>query len=472
MRISALALAGWLALALLAAPVSPLEAQALRGGPLPTPLPLLPPDNWWNVDISAAPVDTNSAGFISFIGATRGLHPDFGGDEDPTDPNNTNIYGMVYITVPGNQALQGVTFVEFGSQSDAGAPGKAAGYPIPVEARTQPRWIEGGTPGGGASGDHHMLIVDRDNRFLYELYHAHWNAALSRWEAGSGAIFNLDANGRRPEGWTSADAAGLAILPGLVRYDEAFGTAPIKHAFRFTTRDTNGHVYPASHTACNTCAAAAPPMGTRLRLKASVNLSGYTPEVQRIFQAMKTYGLILADNGSDMYIQGTYDTRWNNDVLNPAFASLKASDFEVIQRGWRPVVTTTSPAANFYTISPCRLLDTRDPYGAWGGPWLGPNQQRVIRTTGRCGIPATAKAISANISIVTASLGGYLRSFPGDFDTDAVPNTYLINFRPTQTRTNNAILRLSGSGSGTFGLQHLGSGASIHVVIDVNGWFE
>lgn len=471
MRISALALVGLAAVGLLVSGSS-LSAQAVRSGTLPTPLPLFPPDNWWNVNISAAPLDTNSAAFISFIGTTRALHPDFGGDEDPSDPNNTNIYGMVYISVPGTQALQPVTFVEFGSQSDNGSPGRPNGYPIPTEARTQPRWIEGGEPGGGSDGDHHMLIVDRDNRILYELYHAFWNPTLSRWQAGSGAIYALDANGRRPEGWTSADAAGLAILPGLIRYDEAFGTVPIKHAFRFTTRDTNGHVYPASHTACNTCAAAAPPMGTRLRLKASVNLSGYTPEVQRIFQAMKTYGLILADNGSDMYIQGAYDTRWNNDVLNPAFGSLHASDFEVVQRGWRSTVATTTGTLQFHTVSPCRLLDSRDPFGAWGGPALPPTGQRVIRATGRCGIPATAKAISTNISIVNAGQAGHLRSFPGDFDTAAVPNAFLINFGAGQTRTNNAILKLSSSGTGTFGLQNFTTSAFTHIVVDVNGWFE
>ena len=150
-------------------------------------------------------------------------------------------------------------------------------------------------------------------------------------------MFDLASNARRTEGWTSADAAGLAILPGLVRYDEATSGQPIRHAFRFTVRDTrSAHVFPASHTACNDCPAQAPPMGARLRLKASVDLTRFPPYLQRIFQAMKTYGLILADNGSDMYISGAYDPHWNNDELNPAFASLKAGDFEVVQLGWKP----------------------------------------------------------------------------------------------------------------------------------------
>ena len=322
-----------LVLCLLGAGVST-AALAQPGGPLPSPLPLFPSDNWWNVDVSAAPVDAGSAGYINSIGGNVGLHPDFGGDAD----SFPDIYGMVYLSVPGSQPLVPVTFVEFGNESDAGAPGRPAGYPIPPEAKTTAKWIEGGAPGTSSGGDRHMLIVDRDNRILYELYHAHWSTSHGRWEAGSGAVFPLTSNLRRPEGWTSADAAGLAILPGLVRWDEAFGAGPIQHAFRFTVDDSNGHVFPASHDAGG--ASGALPMGARLRLKAGKDLSGYPPEVRKIFQAMKTYGLIVADNGSNLYITGTYDTRWDNDVLNPAFASLKAGDFEVIRLGWQPASGT------------------------------------------------------------------------------------------------------------------------------------
>jgi hypothetical protein len=306
-----------------------LLAQAPQvGGPLPLPLPLFPRDNWWNVPVTNAPVDPQSAAFINFIGPTRGLHPDFGGDAGPIE-----IYGIPYVTVPGTQPLVPVAF-DYADESDTGAPGRPAGYPIPEQAKTQAKWIEGGYPATGGDGDRHMLIVDRDNRILFEIYATHWNATASRWEAGSGAIFPLDSNLRRPDGWTSADAAGLAILPGLIRYDEVFGPGPIEHAFRVTVRATNGYVYPASHRAGSTSGAL--PMGARLRLKASTNISGYPPEVQRIFQAFKDYGLIVADNGSDMYITGTYDTRWDNGVLNPAFGDLTASDFEVIQLGWEP----------------------------------------------------------------------------------------------------------------------------------------
>jgi hypothetical protein len=169
----------------------------------------------------------------------------------------------------------------------------------------------------------------------------YYNSSQGKWYAGSGAFFDLNTNDRRPDGWTSADAAGLAIFPGLVRHDEVYdpSVTEIHHAFRVTVRATNGYVYPASHRAGSTTNA--PPMGTRLRLKALVNgvdpvTRTSDPNMQKIFRAMQRYGLIVADNGSDMYITGTFDTRWNNDILNPAFALLTASDFEVIQLGWQP----------------------------------------------------------------------------------------------------------------------------------------
>jgi hypothetical protein len=313
---------------------SPVAAQPVQGGALPGPLPLFPPDNWWNADISRAPVDPNSSRLIEFIGRSRTLHPDLGGDTGDMAPNQL-IYGIPYATVGADQPLVQVSF-DYADESDVAAPGLAPGYPIPDQARNETRWIEGGLPGSDprAEGDRHMLIVDRDRRILFELYALRWNAAAGRWEAGSGAIFPLDSSARRPDGWTSADAAGLAILPGLIRYDEAYGNAPIRHAFRVTLRATNGYVYPASHDAGST--AGALPMGARLRLMATRDLSPYPEPVRRIFEAMKTYGLIVADNGTDMYITGTYDVRWDNDVLNPAFATLSANDFEVVQLGWKP----------------------------------------------------------------------------------------------------------------------------------------
>jgi hypothetical protein len=303
---------------------------------------VFPPSNWWNLDVSGAPVDPQSSAIIGWISgrntnpsAITRLHPDFG----------PHPYGIPYVVVSGDQQRVPLTFVEYGNESDAGAAG-LPGYPIPDEARTHSNYIEGGVAGGGTSGDRHLLLIDRDRWLLYESYATRWNATESRWEAGSGAVFNLAQNERRPEGWTSADAAGLAIFPGLVRYDEAFGSAEITHAFRVTTRATNGYVWPASHRAGST--SGAPPMGARLRLKASVNISGFTPELQRVFRAMKRHGLIVADNGSDMYISGTMDARWNNSVLNPAFRALTADDFEVIELGWRP--STIGPPTNLRIV--------------------------------------------------------------------------------------------------------------------------
>jgi hypothetical protein len=282
---------------------------------------LFPASNWWNQDVSGAPVDPNSAAFIDFIGRTRRLHPDFGPPP----------YGIPYVGVGGEQPRVPVAFVSYPGESDAGF-GGVPGYPIPEEAKTRSDFIEGGVPGGGSIGDRHLIVVDRDRSVLFELYATRWNQAAGRWEAGSGAVFDLSRNDRRPEGWTSADAAGLAILPGLVRYDETLG-GDIRHAFRVTVRSTNGYVWPASHRAGST--AGALPMGARLRLKPSKDLSAFPPEVQRIFRAMQIYGLIVADNGSDMYITGTMDWRWNNSVLNPAFGALTAGDFEVVLLGYR-----------------------------------------------------------------------------------------------------------------------------------------
>jgi hypothetical protein len=311
------------------------------GGPIPGPLPVFPADNWWNTDISVAPVDAQSASYISFIGTTRSLHPDFGGD---ASPGSQDIYGFPYIVVDSSVAKRAVQF-DYGDESDGVDHNTGISvpfYPIPDQAATQAHWIEGGQPGNvdlRAGSDRHMLIVDGTTRGLYELYNVFYDG--SQWLAGSGAYFDMNANGRRPNGWTSADAAGLAILPGLVRYDEAFGAAEIGHAFRVTVRSTNSYVYPASHRAGSTTGAL--PMGARLRLKSSKSLAGFSPEVQRIFRAMQRYGLIVADNGSDMYISGTYDTRWDNGVLNPAFGALKASDFDVVKLGFIPGTPPTAP---------------------------------------------------------------------------------------------------------------------------------
>ena len=321
----------------------PVLGGALPGSP---PGPLFPADNWWSADVSSAPVDPSSAGFIQFINncasccpAGRRLHPDFGGD---VSPGSVQTYGIPYAVVDGTQPKRSVIF-QYSDESDGvdhATDTSFPFYPLPDEAITQPHWVEGGDPASvdlRSQQDRHLIVVDRDHRYLYELWNVWYDSAHAQWHAGSGAFFDMNTNGRRPETWTSADAAGLAILPGLVRYDEVYASDPadaIPHALRVTVRDTNGHVYPASHSAGSR--SGAPPMGTRLRLKASKDLSGFSPEIRRIFTTMKKYGLIVADNGSDMFITGTYDPRWNNDVLNPAFAQLTACDFEVVQLGWQP----------------------------------------------------------------------------------------------------------------------------------------
>ena len=317
----------------------PAQGAALRGA-----APLFPPTNWWNHDISAAPVDPSSASFIAFInnGGTRRLHPDFGGE---AAPGSAAIYGMPYAVVGDGQPKVPVTF-NYSDESD-GVDASGAGvpfYPLPAQAAVEPHWVEGGAPANAdqrGQSDRHLIVVDCVRAHLYELYNVWHDAASGRWYAGSGAFFDMTKDDRRPDGWTSADAAGLAILPGLVRFEEAWdpAVAEIGHAFRLTVRATNGYVYPASHRAGSTPGAL--PMGARLRLKLSVAgadpaLRSADPNVRKIFRAMQKHGLIVADNGSDLYVTGTFDVRWNNDVLNPAFALLTASDFDVVALGWKP----------------------------------------------------------------------------------------------------------------------------------------
>jgi len=175
-------------------------------------------------------------------------------------------------------------------------------------------------------------MLDRDNWVLYELSYASWSG--TKWNAGAGAIFDLKTNNRRPEGWTSTDAAGLAVLPGLVRPDEVLRRQPITHATRFSVKRTNGYVWPASHRGASD--AGAPPLGLRVRLKASYDTSWAPAYLRPLFESWKTYGLIVADRGGNCYVQGVMDARWDNATLNPSFHRLKITDFEVVKLGWRP----------------------------------------------------------------------------------------------------------------------------------------
>jgi hypothetical protein len=263
---------------------------------------MFPATNVWNRPVDRLPVAASSSAVIAALGAGTGLHPDFssivGGN-----------YGIPFNVVPGSQPKVKVRF-DYRSESDAGP------YPIPPRPR-----VEGGS-------DRHVLIVDRDACRLYELWNTRRSAA-GAWSAGSGASWSLTSNALRPDGWTSADAAGLPILPGLARYDEV-AAGRITHALRFTvSRSRRAHVYPARHDASSLTDAALPPMGLRLRLKASVDISTFPRQSRVILQALRTYGMIVADNGSSWYITGAPAAGWNDDDLH-RLGRIHGSDFEVV----------------------------------------------------------------------------------------------------------------------------------------------
>ncbi len=270
-----------------------------------------PVNNPWNQDVSRAPVHSNSNNLIGSIGMNTPVHPDFG-TVYAGAPN-----GIPYIVVAGNQLSVPITFTAYGNQSDPGP------YPVPTNAP-----IEGGP---SSTGDRHVLVIDRDNWKLYEMFRSFPMNGGSSWEAGSGAVFALNSNAVRPEGWTSADAAGLPIFPGLVRYDEVFGQHEIRHALRFTAQPTRkAYVYPARHYASDNTSLNVPPMGMRVRLKASFITTGYSQAMQVILTGLKKYGMILADNGGNWFISGAPDMRWDDDELH-TLAGIKGSDFEVVQ---------------------------------------------------------------------------------------------------------------------------------------------
>jgi hypothetical protein len=295
-----------------------------------------PADNAWNQDISGAAVDSNSNAIINFIGPSVGLHPDFG----------AGLYagssmGIPYSVVGPAQSPVNINFTAYGDESDPG--------PMPIPANAQ---IEG-YPNPG-NGDRHVLVLDNGNCFLYELYSASANSDGS-WNAGSAAVWDLENDEQRPWTWTSADAAGLPIFPGLVRYDEV-ASGKIQHAIRFTLPQSQAAmVPPASHWAATSSNPIAPPMGMKLRLKANYDISRFSANVQVILTALKTYGMIMADNGSPMYLSGAPDDRWdNNDLHN--LSQVPASAFEVVQMN--PIYTASNmpqgaaPSIASFTASP------------------------------------------------------------------------------------------------------------------------
>jgi hypothetical protein len=270
---------------------------------------VFPSNNIWNVPIDTLPVHPRSSAYIDSIGSNSHVHADFGSGTWAGGP-----IGIPFDIVPGTQPKIPIRF-DYDDESDPGP------YPIPPNAQ-----IEGGS---NSDGDRHVLVIDTDHCMLYELYDAWPQAGGSSWRAGSGAIFNLASNDLRPAGWTSADAAGLPILPGLIRYEEAVGGA-INHAIRFTApRTQKSYVWPARHHASNLTGQQYPPMGQRFRLKAGVDISGFSPVVRTILLAMKRYGVVLADNGAAWYISGVPDERWNNDVLHELDV-ISGRDFEAV----------------------------------------------------------------------------------------------------------------------------------------------
>jgi hypothetical protein len=306
-----------------------------QGGSLNGFLPF-PADDLWNQNIASAPVDPNSAAIINYIGASDPVHPDFGSGE-----YNGSSIGIPYTVVDSSQAPVAINFTAYGDESDPG--------PMPVPASAP---IEG-YPNPG-SGDRHVLVLDNSNCWLYELYSSYPQTDGS-WNAASAAVWDLTADEQRPLTWTSADAAGLSIFAGLARYDEvASGT--IKHALRFTLQNSRAaFVPPASHWASTTSNANAAPMGMRMRLKASFDISGYSATNQVILTALQQYGVIMADNGSNMYISGAPDDRWDNDDLHN-LDQVTAADFEVVQMN--PIYTQVNlptggvPAIASFTASP------------------------------------------------------------------------------------------------------------------------
>ncbi|HEX7502933.1 MAG TPA: hypothetical protein VF451_05900, partial [Acidobacteriota bacterium] len=310
--------------------------------------PLLPADNIWNARVDTLPLDANSGDYVNAIGTGAIVHADFGSGTWDGGP-----IGIPFVSVPGSQTPVTIHYTAYGSESDPGP------FPVPADAP-----VEGGSDG---DGDRHVLVADRDNCMLYELYRA-FPQGDGSWNAESGARYDLRSNALRPAGWTSADAAGLPIFPGLVRYDEV-AAGEIAHAIRFTAPETRqAYVWPARHHASSSSDPSLPPMGQRFRLKAGVDISGYSVPVQAILAAMKKYGIILADNGAAWYISGAPDERWDNDMLHE-LDQVRGSDFEAVDCSGLMVDPDSGQAG-----TPAALQVTA-PNG--GETWGRKNSQRI-----------------------------------------------------------------------------------------------
>lgn len=321
--------AGTVAPALAQGPIQNVSKPALSG------CPVFPADNIWNTPVDTLPVDANSDAYIANIGASTRLHADFGAGDWP--PGSGAPIGIPFVVVPAGQPLVDITQFLYDDESDPGP------YPIPPDAP-----IEGGPNG---DGDRHVLVMRETECKLYELYRAFPNGD-DTWRGDSGAVFDLKSNLLRPDTWTSADAAGLPILPGLARYEEV-AAGEINHALRFTVVQTRrAYVWPARHFASSSTDPNRPPLGQRFRLRADFVIDdSFSPQGQVILRALKKYGMILADNGSNWYLSGAPDENWDNDGLHDDFARISGSDFEAVDVS-SLLIEPDSGQAHQLTVSP------------------------------------------------------------------------------------------------------------------------
>jgi hypothetical protein len=400
--------------------------------------PVLPADNIWNTPVDTLPVLSNSTSMVNTIGASRGFHADFGAGTWDGGP-----IGIPFITVAGSQTKYPASFL-YADESDPGP------YAVPLDAP-----IEGGN---ASTGDRHAIAVDTDNCVLYELYRAFPES--SDWTADAGAIFNLRSNALRPSTWTSADAAGLPIMPGLVTYEEV-QSGEIKHAIRFTVPQTRHEfVWPARHYASSLTGSQYPRMGERFRLKASFNISTYPADVQVILRAMKKYGIILADNGSAWFISGKPDPRWNNTNLQ-AFSQLIGSNFEAvdatvleidpdsgaaIQNG---VTVTVSPSSATVRIGHFQTF-TANVTGASGGvSWSVndiPGGDTVVGTIDSNGqyLPPTVVPSPPTVTVRATSTASPTSS--GAAMVTIIPHASVTSVSPSPVTTGNFTLTVNGAG--------------------------
>jgi hypothetical protein len=343
------------------------RAQSLGG------CPVLPANNVWNTPVDALPVHPNSAAYVQTVGTAKGLHPDF----------SSTGYGIPFVVVPGSQPKVPVTF-DYSDESDPGP------YPIPPNAP-----IEGGA---SSTGDRHVLVLENTNCILYELFYA-FPQANGSWRAGSGAVFDLKTNALRPAGWTSADAAGLPILPGLVRYDEV-ASGEIRHAIRMTAPQTRReYIWPARHYASSLTGTQYPPMGLRFRLKASFDIAPYPADVQVILRALKKYGAILSDNGSSWYLTGAPDPRWNDDTLH-RLGQVLGSNFEAVDESGLMVdpnsgAVSTVLALNSVQVNPAQIT---------GGASSSTNQVTLTGPAPAVGVTVTLSSSNAAVASTPASV--------------------------------------------------------------------